>query len=442
MNNEEKDLEVAFIASVGLPSLTLDQLDEYSKTDRSSLTTEQHTALQEAYNLSYDDEPRDQLDYEKITKTKLESVITSRTMNIDHTPDGSVIKANKSQFALMMNQTVFGSTGIFIKLIHSGFGIKLRPISASDRVELEHELASMLIPINRLIIGDINSGINAKSVESIINFAINHMEYTTVARKSGGSLHNKMHKLINDGDIPLIALGVLKLIHPDGYNGFNYICGNTIKDDNGAEDVCKFTSNPMTVDLEEFLFTTYEFTDKETAQLNKREKDSVTESEVEEYQANLSYNKPVDIKVDEDTIFTIQHGSVENYLKKSNSWVEEAVISNNTFDQGDIAKIIRIINNTALGKYFYLITKIQIKSFYYNGKDLDIENIKTISSNEDLTNSIIDACKIMLHNGAYIIGVPNYNCPSCEAKIKNGELTPKPEVITRINIISLFTHLV
>lgn len=401
-----------------------------------------HTVVKHAYDFMYDDA----YNYNTIVARKdsqLPEVIKSLSIKAQAiSEDGNKVKASATTLSTLLTQTTFGKTGVMLRLPHSGFTVKLKIITAVMRSDLQYNLANSIIGLDRRFTGDIYTAIYVMLTETIMRFFLDLVDYSTFNYRKKEDLL----KFIKTKDINIIMLTIAKLIYPDGYEDFAYICGNDITNDAGETRVCAETTEAgHAIDLGELIYFTHELSEAELSQLNKTEKNCLTESDVTKYQDNLAMNATTEATILGLT-FTIDAGNVKTYIEKSKDWLQISILNSDAYNKEDIDLIAELIEITALGKYYYAITKIENDS--YTGNDITVEHMNIMSTNPELASSLIGIIKGNINSTVYVIGVPKYTCPNClerKAIVLDDAGNPIPhkeEIISNVNVIDLFTYLV
>lgn len=439
---------------ITLPTLTVEQLDNYYESaaagvsdagEKEILRGKGETLIELVYTDDFLHEKVTRSDKSKIIDILKKYTVLSRTQS----DDGVLKKANKNEINMILNQATFGTTGTFIKLIHSGFGVKLKPIQAIERADFQHAIATSIIPVTRMLSGDLYTGVYAKIVREVIRLFLKQLEFST-ADIPGRNLENIL-KYIKLKDLNLIMVGVLKLMYPDGYDSFRYICGEIIKVDKDGSTTtksCGVESDVLTIDMNELVYVDDEsFSAFELSLLNTTSRNSIKIDEVIKYQEGYKYNQPLSVDITEDLKFTLDSGSIENYLTKSEEWLNKVVIESDSFAPNNIDTIVKIIENSAVGRYFYCIDSITSGDVVIDKKDFGVDEVKTLSTNPGISTAIEYNSKSMLNNSGYLVAVPKYTCPSCEARLKENPNTeeentnPNSDIITNLNVIDLFIYL-
>lgn len=366
--------------------------------------------------------------------------------------DGSKKNATKDTLEILLSQSVFGRTGGLVRLPHSGFSVKLKPLTGTDRVDLQHNIAENIIRLHRDLTGDIQTSIYVTVYEHIIDLFISKIEYTTL----DAAIKN-IKKYIRVKDLGIIKLALLDMIFPDGYD-FNYVCGE-LKIDNDNHTICGNKSDVYKIRMNELLYLSDELTDSEYQQLMNDTKNSITVDEVKKYQERFKYNEPASFDIDGNT-FKIDPGTVDVYIDKSKEWLKSNIIESPIFsDDMDIKILQNLISVSKLGLYYYTISSIENSSYIASRDNITLTHVNILSSREDFSEIFIEAAKRSLLYSYYQIGIPKYTCPECTArlteiddnnieetevndKISVGRLDNNEKLFTNLNLLDLFSFLV
>lgn len=427
--------------NIYLPSLTMDALNSLVDDATRTKDPKLNKIIKNTYDFIYDEA----YEYNKLIKasnSELKEVFKMLSIKGQAiSEDGKKTKANATTLSALLTQTTFGKTGMILRLPHSGFSVKLKVITAVMRNDLQYNIANSIIQLDRKFSGDMYTAVFVEIADVVMRFFLDLVDYATVDYRRKEDLL----KLIKMKDFNLILLSIAKLIYPEGYEDFSYVCGETLTDSDGNKRVCGDTLPVGVIDLDELIYFTHDFTEDELKQLNRTERNSLSVLQVENYQKNFKLNDPAEITI-EDLTFIIDPGSIRNYINKSKDWLELSVTSNESFDREDIEIISDLIEVSALGKYFYAISRIENES--YTSSDITVEHINILSSNPVLATTLINVIKANLASAAYTIGVPKYTCSSCYSNQEpnldeNGNpIEAEEKIISNVNVIDLFTYLV
>jgi hypothetical protein len=447
-----------------LPSMTLDELERYLNDADTKTADERSKVAQKVdsmLTMSYDDEFKFDSPLIPYSNSKISDLFKTTKLTQPSTESDIKVKATANDLKILLNQTTFGNTGAWLRLVHSGFAVKLKPIDANTRINLQAAIAGGVIGFFRHFTGDIYTSVYIHAVREIVNLFISLIDYSTFSVPA----KKDIRKFIKVKDLNLIKIALLKLMYPNGYDGFRYICGHainnpiqTIVDGETITKidtrVCGRESEPITMNLDELVYIQDDFTEEQIIQLNNTQKNSLTDTQVLKYQEEFKYNQATTTVVDESLGLSISadSGNVFNYLNKSTKWLEEVLLKKN-IEYDDVTALADVINTTSVGKYFYAISRIEGPMHYADADAINVESVLTLSSNPTLASKVIDVAKENIANSAYVVAIPKYKCPVCteNQKLKDAEnpevveddetKNPNDELITNINVLDLFTYL-
>lgn len=367
-------------------------------------------------------------------------VSSKRLINNDEELDEKR-NANADTLSSILNQSCLGATGIFIKLLHSGFSVRLKPFTGADKVDLEYRISSSIIKLDRNIAGHMYTAMHVKIIDIILDVFLSMIDYTTI-----NVANSKLLKFIKTKDLNLILIGIIGAMYPNGYN-YAYVCGEKIAVNEGTT-VCgnvytNATDDRVKIDITELLYLRDDLSESEKIQLSKTKKNEISEADVIKYQENFKYNKVDTISFSEFNLkFTLDSGNLKDYLQVSNKWIEEFIIGPDSFIKDDAESIIKLLSVSSIGEYLYCISKIENSTHEAGRASITSDNVKILSSNTKLAELFNIASVSHINNSIYTIGVPKYICPSCLARHKKDGTTPSEELLTNVNILNVFWYLV
>lgn len=340
-----------------------------------------------------------------------------------------------------------------ITLFHSGFNIKLKPISLSALTSLELSLYNEEKEFGKSTLGLLVSADKMHTLNTISNFLSEYILDSTLNYPEDKSILDYISIL----DLDTILLAVL---HSTNVNKItmNRTCSNITKiNPNDPGSMCTFTES-CEVDPGKLLFINKDrLTDTMVKQLSHRTKNIITIEEYEAYQRELKKvlleSKLIKEKYTVAGLnFDLKIPTISEYRHSSNIVVEKVhyLIDkvNKANETNQIEKIMdRIDVRVSLSKYLCLINSISIEHDDVVESLSDQNEIAEIL--EDLTKENDDIIKLteMLHkyyhnNIIALVAFPNYVCPECRKDQPNTSETPgfEDEFIP-LNMIPFFLYL-
>lgn len=340
-----------------------------------------------------------------------------------------------------------------ITLFHSGFNIKLKPISLSSLTSLELSLYEEEKNFGKATLGLLANADKMHTLNTISNFLSEYILDSTLNFPEEKSILDYISIL----DLDIILLAVL---HSTNVNKIkmNRTCANITKiNPNDPGSMCTYTE-ACEVDPSKLLFINRDrLTDTMVKQLSHRTKNIITMEEYETYQRELKKvlleNKLIKEKYSVAGLnFDLKIPSISEYAQSSNIVVDKVnyLIDkvNKTNDETMADKIReRIDTRVTLSKYLSLINSISIEHDDMVESLTDQSEIAEIL--EDLTKDRDEIMEIgeMLHkyyNNSIIAmaAFPNYICPECRKEQENSSETPgfEDEFIP-LNMLPFFVYL-
>ena len=440
-----------------LPSMTIEDMEKFviDNSKDGSILPEYNDIAVDLLNGVYDHYANISGSYIPFKESNIANLLkVTKMASAKETPD-TAIKATANDLRVLLSQSSFGVTGLWVRMIHSGFSIKLKPINAVTRVNLQADIANGVISFNRIFSGDIYTSVYVNAEDKIVTLFLSLIDYTTfdVPAKKG------LVKFIKTLDLNLMKIAILALMYPNGYDGFTYICSEHISmeanDGSKKEKLCGRESTPITIDITEMVYIQNDLTDDEIKQLSITHKNALTEKDVLDYQSKFKYNKPTIATIDENIgmKITADAGYVYNYLTKSKKWLSEVILTSNVQTSNDIEMLVEMVGNSVVGKYWYGISRLETENYFADESVITLDSILTVSSNPELANKIIKAIKENILDSAYTIAVPKYVCPECKTRKKQEEADiidsdndqieeSNNSLVTNINVLDLFISLV
>lgn len=431
---------------VTLPTLTPQALEQYILNTASKDEKAKEIAA-ELYMLLNDDAPVIETKLFKATNQANSLIKKKHITSTELDDEGKKRTADKNTLEVLLSQEVFGRTGSTIRLPHSGFTVRMKPIQATERIELERLIANSVIQLHRSLSGQILSGIYVHIYKEIFNFFISKIESTTAAVER----INDLRKIIRTKDLPIILISILDMIYPDGYD-FNYICGEIVLE-NDVNEICGNTSEVYRIDIKDLVYITDDLKPTELEQLYIDKPYSISLNAIKAYQAGMKYNEPAKVNIGNLTI-TLESSVVDRFINRSEEWLKNNVINHESFERDDVELLTKLINTSKVGMYYYMIESIETPTHITDtkGNTITVNVVNILSTNTDIADLFTIAAKASVLYTYHTIGVPKYTCPSCLANKNpedNSELTEAEkiqkhnnEIITNVNLIDLFSILV
>jgi len=340
---------------------------------------------------------------------------------------------NHRSIKIKLSSAVGIGNPIHVPLWHSGMWVTIKPLTATDKINLQMALSEEEDRVGRLTHGLIYSNytvIFAKILVDVLRVNIVDSSLNVPDDKD-------IFDFIKIQDLNILVWGLLRSMHPRGFNYLVY-CKNTTKVNDDKDISCTFRQD-VKLDLSKLLWVDESiFTDTQKRHMVKRSSKIVTVEEITEYQENLSVNDTVKIKPNLeglDITLYLNNPSISTYLEHGDMFIttlrDEALslLENGTLVDGDnLVNNVReaenlLIKAVILNIYTHYIQKIVVDGEITTDVSEIISYLDILSENsairKKVVNSILDYIDTSI---AAVIGIPDYTCPTCgKNQVENGK---------------------
>jgi len=314
-----------------------------------------------------------------------------------------------------------------VPLWHSGFWVTLRPPKDVDIINLEILLSNNQIELGRDTNSLVFSNYSVVFNRILSDFILKHIENTTLDMSPTDDIRN----YIKIQDYPLLVLGLLHGMHPNGYP-LSRTCTNSTKTDENGVPKCSYVMKGK-VNFRKMSWVNRKMlTEDKIKHMSSRTPKSISMKDMENYQNTLYINKEVTktyhldngVKID----ISLNTPMLMEHIDSGELWINNIVKnSEKVFTDGSSeTEKNNIINSTAnaliVGIYSGYITRIVVNDDSdISGSDGIDSSMGFLSSDPKLLTDIINDIKTYINNNTMaIVGLPNYECPEC-MKIQNEE---------------------
>lgn len=333
-----------------------------------------------------------------------------------------------------------------VPLWHSGFWVTLRPIKQKDFVNLTIALNDNAIILGRYTNALIYSNYSVVFVRIVMDFIISNIVDTSLNLKD-----EDIRKYIRVQDIYTLINGILTAMYPRGIEVVKS-CENTLKLDDDNKPVCDFIATG-TVDTKKLLWVNRKaLTNKHLSHMSNRQPNSVSISEVLEYQNTMQSTREevvkIDIGDDKWIKFTIKDPTLLDYVTIGEQWVTDIVTNTEkVFEEKDSEAVKQSKINDAtmaarMNMYNSYIVKIETSdgSKFVTSEQI-VELLNVVSMNDNIYIELAKAIQKHIDESAIaIIATPNYTCPKCKEVQKNTGVGAFKEFIP-LNLLESFFDL-
>lgn len=309
---------------------------------------------------------------------------------------------------------------INIPLWNSGFWIRLKPITPTEMVSLEIELAKNTIDYGKDTLGLIYSNESVIYTEALSGFIKDHIVATNLALPSGDDIRN----YISINDYYPIILAMITSMQPSGTT-YKISCGNALQD--GTQ--CKFKAEIL-IDTKKLLWVNRKriTPDMYSVMANKKP-NSVTVEKALEYQKMLSdeLNAPnevtIKMKSGNDVVIGLKVPSLLYYVNKGSEWVNSIIsmyhsLVSNLADKDDKSGALTgLIVSQLMCVYspYVAYVKTPNGTFSTDKFEIVVELLKKMDVEDGVYSSFVDGVSEFIDRSSVsIVAMPDYQCPSCK----------------------------
>jgi len=315
-----------------------------------------------------------------------------------------------------------------IPLWHSGISVTINPPKDDELINLEIALANNQIELGRETNTLIYSNYSVVFNRLVTDFIIDHIIGTTVKLDADSDLRD----LIKVQDLPILVLGLINSIYPEGYN-ITRTCKNTLVLDNDGKPLCDYIAVGTVKPKRLLKVNRKSLTNKALLHMSKRSPNSTTIDEVKEYQLSISALEDEEVTLTGSNgtkiNMTLSTPTLADYIDNGEAWIDnvisktESIFTDSDSDEIKNNKVRDTLNAVILGIYNVYIKKIT----HSDGSTVeDRETIDrvldSISSDSSILTGYLDYIKSYIDKTAIaIVATPNYTCPACAAKEQDAD---------------------
>ena len=330
-----------------------------------------------------------------------------------------VITGKKAQ--VKINSMLGLANEYTIPLYHSGFSINFGYIGESDISGLTGRLAKEKLELGKNTNGLVFTNDNVLFSSILLDFMVEHMTSSTLKL----DVNDDIRMYIETPDIYNIAIGMLKVIEPNGFK-ISRTCVNAVQTDENIKPKCNFT---LTARLNLELVT---FVDRDALGdfhkklLARRRPNSITKEELKEYKETLDVLKAKDVSIELNNgkviILTLQVPKLVDNISAGETWIEDVVNSVemhlNNIEEVNDAKKISMLNKmsraTILNRYLHYVKSITMDESIVNDRAAIYDTLTSMVSTSYVYNEVAKAFSDFIDDNVIsVIGIPQYVCPDC-----------------------------
>ena len=298
---------------------------------------------------------------------------------------------------------------IHVPLFHSGFYVTLKTPTEIDMIRLNREIIEDKIQAGRATQGLAFSNMMSYTLNRVARFVIDHIYDTTL---QVSALENKdILELIKCQDFNILVWGILVSMYPQGIQ-YKRAC---LSDPEKCNYVLKENLN-----LSKLLWTNVSvFSESHLAHMANKLHKTMTLDSVLNYQRTLPPISDKTITI--DTLkFTLQCPNFLDYVNSGDRWISnivsmvDEVVSSTKDEKTRNALIEQKSQATRLRQISHWIKQIEFDEKIVDDTETLEQLLDILSQDDEKSEKLFNEISSYIDESTVsLIGIPNYNCPSC-----------------------------
>lgn len=341
-----------------------------------------------------------------------ERLMKMKRQRVQQNPDAVLTGADVSS----VMRAFIGEGGlVLVPLVSSGFWVAIEAPKESDTISLFTEILNTKINTGRRTYGSAYSNDSVYIYRAVFKYCLQHIRFHTIK----GSV--KISKLIRTSDLHLMFTAIVAAIYPKGHP-YTRAC------DDGPNKC--FHVKQGVIDLMNTIVIKDElFTDEQKAHMFNTEQGSMSVESVKAYQEGFIKRMDVVLKGEEgmpDINVTLEDSYAEDFFTYGSRWISNienmAMEALGVRDDGSeddtlhqrAALMDQLVHAAALMEHAHFVSGIsgafgKVKA---NRTNLN-EALEAMSSSAGVRDQLLKHYEAFMETLPYVIGIPNYVCPSC-----------------------------
>lgn len=311
--------------------------------------------------------------------------------------------------------TALTSAGTLVKipLWHSGIWVSIKAPQLSAWVELERRIAMEKVLAGRATRGLSFSNDSVFMVAHVVDFILNHVFDATLQNWTT----DQLRQVIKTPDLSYLAVGMALTVFPEGHP-YSQACMSDVEN-------CQHVVSGMINLAKTMWVDRNSLTELQRKHMAKRDKIH-TLADIEAYQTQWPELKSQSVTLNDALKVVYKVPSLEEYIQAGTTWINqieeatELAFGTNLRGQQRENYILEQTTASRVGLYShwiqrFIITEDDNEQIVEDRETIE-ETVSAISSNLDIANKILDGAKKFIGDRTVsCIGIPNYQCPSCNS---------------------------
>lgn len=358
-------------------------------------------------------------------------------INSGEAKDGERLTGQRAMYEVMGAMNL-GSI-IQIPLWASGIWVSIKAPTDSELLILDQQLAEQKTTLGNLTSGLVFSNASAYLMNTLINFALDHVYDSTLAATNTENLR----KIILTPDLPVLLWGLACSIYPNGFP-YRRPC---VADPQQCQHV-----EEMKLHLARICWT-------DTSALSRNHRSHMISRKakhkmevVQNYQREHDRLGKKEVKISDQLSMVLRVPTLEEYIEAGFTWIDGIVqIVEDNFGSSLRGEdrdnhILQQGNVTTLRQYVHWVDMIKIhkdeerEPDYIDSRDDIDEVLANLSGEERIRDSFFEQVGHYIDETTIsIIGIPRYKCPNCGKPQGNPEENHHPYIIPIDTVTVFFT---
>jgi len=293
-----------------------------------------------------------------------------------------------------------------IPLWHSGFWVTVRSPSEGALLELHRQLTQDKTTLGRATYGLMFSQTTSYSAKALTDFFMAHLHSSSLEVPDNDSILNYIHA----PDYQLLLWGLACATWPSGYQ-YQRACISDV-------EKCNHVVTER-INLARLQWTdTSALSEKQLAHMTHRQKQSVTLTQVKNYQDEFLRGTNAKIVLNDKLSMVLKMPMLTEFIDAGYRWIgaleEQYGRAMGLNEEERNTYLISHALAQAMRQYSHFVHSIFVDDEEIDDK-ADIEMILgDLSSQDDIRNNFLQKVQTFQNESIFsFIGIPNYKCPAC-----------------------------
>ena len=318
-------------------------------------------------------------------------------------------------------------------LPHSGFWVKITPPSDIDRIAFTRRISRIKVEHGRATSGLTFTNSSAVINKELFNFILNHITEGSVK----GIGLDSLVKMIVPEDMRILAWQFARTFLPKGFI-FSHDCMHFLTGCNNRESVLASIDKMLYID-------NAKLTERQIEIIGLVTPRSITIEEYEEYHQEWKWKKYANVDLG-NISFTFTSSSLEEHFQDGTDWVNNIghrvnrALAESKGSLDEMSVIDEMLVATNLRNYSHYVEEIRLGAgVVYRDRATVRKVLESLSAVPEIASRFEEEfMKWRRHVTVALVGIPEYECPSCHklniVELKDTDITK----IIPIDVMGVF----